>query len=67
MIMRQLTLIGSWIYNIGQYDEIIDHVLTLDIPLEELITHRFSIDQAEEGFRTFDSGATGKVLFTWES
>jgi propanol-preferring alcohol dehydrogenase len=67
MIMRQLTLMGSWIYNLGQYEEIVDHVLERDIPLEELITHRYSIDQAEEAFRVFDAGATGKVLFTWES
>ena len=67
MIMRQLTLMGSWIYNLGQHDEIVDHVLERDIPLEELITHRYSIDQADDAFRVFDSGATGKVLFTWES
>ena len=49
MIMRQLTLMGSWIYNLGQFEEIVDHVLERDLPLEELITHRFTIDQAEEG------------------
>lgn len=67
MIMRQLTLMGSWIYNLGQFEEIVDHVLQRDIPLEELITHRYTIDQAEEAFRVFDSGATGKVVFTWQS
>lgn len=67
MIMRQLTLMGSWIYNLGQFEEIVDHVLERDIPLEELITHRYTIDQAEEAFRVFDAGATGKVVFTWES
>ena len=64
MIMRQLTLVGSWIYNLGQHEEIVAHVLDRDIPLEELITHRYPLDRAEEAFRVFDSGATGKVLFT---
>ena len=63
MIMRQLTLVGSWIYNLGQHEEIVAHVLDRDIPLDELITHRYPIDQAAEAFRVFDSGATGKVLF----
>ena len=67
MIMRQLTLMGSWIYNLGQHEEIVAHVLDRDIPLEQLITHRYSIDRADEAFRVFDSGATGKVLFTSES
>lgn len=67
MIMRQLTLMGSWIYNLGQHDQIVEHVLERSIPLEALITHRFPIEQADEAFRVFDSGATGKVVFTWES
>ena len=35
------------------------------VPLKELITHRFSLDQAVEAYELFDSGKTGKVVFVW--
>jgi threonine dehydrogenase-like Zn-dependent dehydrogenase len=34
-----------------------------DIPLDDLFTHRFSLDQAEEAYRLFDSQTTGKGSF----
>ena len=66
MIMKQLTIMGSWIYNIGLHDEFVNFVLEKDLPLEKLITHRFRIEQGPEAFKLFDSGKTGKVIFTWE-
>lgn len=66
MIMKQLTLTGSWLYNIGLYEEVVDFVLEKELPLERLVTHRFRIDQAIEAFELFDSGKCGKVLFTWD-
>ncbi len=32
-------------------------------PLDKLITHRYSLDQAVEAFREFDSATTGKCVF----
>ena len=66
MIMKQLTLTGSWLYNIGLYEEVVDFVLEKELPLERLVTHRFRLDQAVEAFKLFDSGKCGKVLFTWD-
>lgn len=66
MIMKQMTLTGSWLYNIGLYEEVVDFVLEKELPLERLITHRFRIDHAIEAFELFDSGKCGKVLFTWD-
>jgi threonine dehydrogenase-like Zn-dependent dehydrogenase len=37
-----------------------------EIPLDDMVTHRYKIDQAVEAFKTFDSGDTGKVIFDWE-
>ena len=42
-------------------------VVEKDLPLEKLITHRYSIDQGAEAFEVFDSGKTGKVAFTWDN
>jgi threonine 3-dehydrogenase len=37
------------------------------LDLSPLITHRFSIDDFEEGFATMLSGNSGKVILDWES
>jgi threonine dehydrogenase-like Zn-dependent dehydrogenase len=66
MIMRQLHLQGSWIYNMGLHEEFVDFVLRKDLPVESLITHRYKIEDGVQAFEEFDTGKTGKVLFTWE-
>ena len=65
MIMKQLTLFGSWIYNIGLFDEMSDFVVRNDVPLEKLITHCFTLEKGVEAFELFESGNTGKVVFEW--
>lgn len=37
-----------------------------DIPLRDIITHRFSLDKAEEAFALFNGATTGKVVFNWD-
>jgi threonine dehydrogenase-like Zn-dependent dehydrogenase len=36
------------------------------VPVDHLITHRYSLDQAAEAFRTFDSATTGKCVFVMD-
>ena len=42
-----------------------DFVVECRVPLKELITHRFTLDQAAEAYRLFDGGRTGKVILVW--
>ena len=65
LIRKQLTLIGSWYFNIAEYDEIIAVLTGKDIDLERLATHRFSIDEAETAFRLFDERKTEKAVFVF--
>ncbi|MCI0798262.1 MAG: zinc-binding dehydrogenase [Chloroflexi bacterium] len=65
IIHRQLTLIGSWTFSTGILEELGNFIVQRQLPLSDLITHRFSLEHAEEAFRLFESGATGKVVFTW--
>ena len=65
-IRKQLTVIGNWYFNIGLYDEITTFILENDIPVEELVTHRYRLEDAEEAFVAFDEGRTGKVVFVEE-
>ena len=65
LIRKQLTLIGSWYFNIAEYEEIVDILVAKNINLERLATHRFSIDEAETAFRLFDERKTEKAVFVF--
>jgi L-iditol 2-dehydrogenase len=65
LIRKQLTLIGSWYFNIAEYEEIIAVLTGKHIDLECLATHRFSIDEAETAFRLFDERKTEKAVFVF--
>jgi propanol-preferring alcohol dehydrogenase len=65
LIRKQLTLIGSWYFNIAEYEEIVDILVKKKIDLERLATHRFSIDEAETAFRLFDERKTEKAVFVF--
>jgi propanol-preferring alcohol dehydrogenase len=66
LISRDLTLRGSPIFRTDTYFEMANFLVKNKISLERTVTHRFSLDQAAEAFRLFDSGRTGKVAFVWE-
>ena len=66
IIHKQLTILGSWTFSLSGLDEVANFVVERKIPLTNLITHRFRLEQAVEAYQLFDSGRTGKVVFTWE-
>jgi threonine 3-dehydrogenase len=37
------------------------------LPLEKIITHRYSFNEFQEGFDVMRSGKSGKVILNWES
>jgi len=63
LIRKQATLIGSWYFNIAEYDEIVRVLTEQKIDLEQLATHRFGLDEAETAFRLFDERKTEKAVF----
>lgn len=66
IIHRQLTLMGSWTFSTTVLAELADFVVDRAVPLDDLITHRFPLAEAEAAFKLFDTAATGKVVFVWE-
>ncbi len=60
-IRKEITAVGSWYFSPSDYYEILDlHRRGLEV--DDLITHRFPLEQAGEAFSTFASGESGKVL-----
>ncbi|MGE3983427.1 MAG: zinc-binding dehydrogenase, partial [Dehalococcoidia bacterium] len=63
IIHKQLTIHGSWTFSsIGQA-ECARFVLDHKLPLSRLLTHEFSLDQAEAAYKLFDTQTTGKGVF----
>ncbi|GAH82824.1 unnamed protein product, partial [marine sediment metagenome] len=65
LIRKQLSVIGSWYFNISEYDEISRFVLEKKLPLEKLVTHRFKLEEAMQAFKMFDERKTGISVFVW--
>lgn len=66
MIRKLLRVVGGWHFPVWEWEEIARFVIDQNIPVNQYITHRFSIEQADEAFRLFDERVTDKAVFVWE-
>ena len=64
-IGKSLTLVGSFVFPINAYWEIINFLLDRKIPLRKTITHKFNILDAPKAFELADSQTVGKVMIVW--
>lgn len=65
IIHKQLTIYGSWTFSLSGLEEVARFVVDRQVPLKDLITHRFPLEQAAEAYRLFEEGNTGKVVLLW--
>jgi threonine dehydrogenase-like Zn-dependent dehydrogenase len=65
MIRKMLTVIGAWYFPLWEFAEIAAFATAHRLDIERLITHRFSLAEAEQAFSLFDARETGKVVFVW--
>ena len=63
IIHKQLTIYGSWTFSSVGQAECARFVADHGLSLRDLLTHRFSLDQAEEAYKLFDTQTTGKGVF----
>jgi threonine dehydrogenase-like Zn-dependent dehydrogenase len=66
IIHKQLTIYGSWTFSTVGMEECATFAVDRRVPLKDLITDTFALDAAEQAFRLFDKGQTGKCLFLWD-
>ena len=62
---RGLTLLGSWVYELGEYEGIVRLAEKKAESLEKIVTRRFSGDEAEEALRAADKATEGKIVIDW--
>jgi L-iditol 2-dehydrogenase len=65
IIRKLLTVVGGWYFPRGEWEEIVRFVQERAIPVEKLISHEFSLEEAEEAFGAFDRRETEKAVFVW--
>ncbi len=45
--------------------EVANYIVDHSVPLKDLITHRFPLNQAADAYELFATGQTGKVIITF--
>ena len=63
MIRKQLTVLGSWTFSSVIQAECARFIVDRKIEVERLFTQRYTLDQAAEAYRLFDTQTTGKGVF----
>lgn len=63
MVLKQLSLIGSWTFSKSGQAECADFICERNLDIDALFSHEFSLDDAEEAYRLFDGQGMGKGVF----
>ena len=66
IIHDQKTIYGSWVTNIWRMEELVERIVRWNIHPDTLITHRFTLDRAEEAYALMASGKCGKVAIVFD-
>jgi len=61
IIHDQKTIYGSWVTSTWLMEELVERLVRWKLHPEEIVTHRFPLDQAGEAYRLMASGRCGKV------
>ncbi len=66
IIHDQKTIFGSWVTNIWRMEELIERLVRWKLHPEELITHRFPLEKADEAYALMAEGKCGKVAVCFD-
>ena len=66
LIHDQKTVYGSWVTNIWRMEELVERIVRWNIHPEDLVTHRFKLDNASEAFALMAEGKCGKVAVVFD-
>ena len=62
----QKTIYGSWVTSIWRMEELVERLVRWGIHPEELVTHRFALEKADEAYALMASGKCGKVAIVFD-
>ena len=61
IIHNQITIYGSWVTSLGHMEDLVEKLVQWQLKPEVIVSHRFTLDQAEEAYKVADAGQSGKV------
>lgn len=62
IILRQISVVGSWTFSKLGQKECADFCAERNLPVGDLFTHRFDLEDAERAYQLFDTQTTGKAV-----
>lgn len=66
IIHDQKTIYGSWVTSIWLMEELVERIVRWGIHPEDLVTHRFRLEQANEAYALMAGGKCGKVAVVFD-
>jgi threonine dehydrogenase-like Zn-dependent dehydrogenase len=66
IVLKCISIYGSWTFSKAELSEVSRHMVDAGVDLSKIITHRYSLDQADEAIKTFEAGKTGKCVFVFD-
>ena len=61
IIHDQKTIYGSWVTSTWRMEELVERLVRWNLHPEDIVTHRFPLEKADEAYRLMASGRCGKV------
>lgn len=65
-LKKELTMRANSVFSVRTYFDCLEFLGSHEVPLDDMVTHTYSIDEAPRAFKEFDTGNTGKVVFEWK-
>jgi threonine dehydrogenase-like Zn-dependent dehydrogenase len=66
MLHDQKTIYGSWVTSIWLMEELVERLVRWGIHPEDLVTHRFPLERADEAYALMATGKCGKVAVVFD-
>ena len=66
IIHDQISIHGSWVTNIWRMEELVERLVRWGIHPEDLVTHRFTLNEADKAYDLMNEGKCGKVAVVFD-
>ena len=66
LIHKQISIHGSWVTSTKHMEDLAHNLVRWNLRPERIVTHRFTLDQADAAYRVMDEGRCGKVCIVMD-